>query len=96
MSIDRIGIRPAENGFIVNVCSRDESKRKGGPTDYREKDKIATSAGDVLKLVSDALGKSDKKGRGLRVRAGRSSDEGAAKVRGKKKSGSKKKMAFKR
>lgn len=98
MGIDRIAIRPADNGFIVNVSMREEGKRgRNGsvPVDYREKDKIATSEDDVLKIVSTALGKSGKKGRGLRVRA-EGGDEGAVKVQSKKKSGKKKKMAFKR
>lgn len=95
MGLDRLSVRPAENGYIVHVATRGQSKRGYG-SDYSEKDKIAMNEDHVLKHVKDALGKGGKKGKGLRVKTGRPEGDAVVKVGGKSKAGSKKKMLFKR
>jgi hypothetical protein len=92
MKVENISVRPAENGFIVDVSGREEGKGKRDHDSYTEKRHIAKTEEEAIGIMTRAMGKGEKKKKGRKVKSGRGK-ENRAKVSG---SPSMKRPTFKR
>jgi hypothetical protein len=90
MAVDRVSIRPAEGGFIVNVCDRSAKGDMG-----RDKDIVVSSPEQVMKILSKSLASSKKK-KGGRMIDGTVPDDAPSSKHGRAQKKARKSAARKR
>ena len=90
MAVDRVSIRPAEGGFIVNLCDRSKDGHMG-----HDKDIVASSPEQVMKILGKSIA-SSKKGKGGRVIDGAVPDDSSESKHGRSQKKGRKKAARKR